>query len=546
MSLTAVLLTIGIAAPGLASLLALIPGARGATRHLGVIGAAFGVSAALALATLVGVRGQATTMRIGMDDGLWFGATADRLTVLLLLLVSFVNTVVQVFARRQLLGDDSAARFVIRSGLLISATAVMVTSASVITLAAGWTASGLALVGLVSMHWPQPAARDAARHTARMIVIGDTALWVAVALHLAHGGTQDIGTLSAAPDAGPVTGAVIAVLLVIAAAARCAQLPFHRWLSASLATPTPVSAILHAGVVNAGGILLVRLYPLVGASLWATGLTFAVAAIGTVYATLIMLARPDIKGALVYSTIAQMAFLLLACSLGLLAAAISHLIAHGMFKSTLFLGSTSTVGAHVRHEDEPALTPVSRARLVALGALSITVAAASVAVFATLLRPESHASGAVLMAFAALTAASAGWGWIRRRPTGPGIAILLIAVPLMAGAYLTILTAITRFLGQDLAPMGAAAAPAWAFAALLMVLVAAWCAPSLARRFPRAAAWLYAHVLAAGQPIRFQPRAMTAPRTMPYPHPHGVVPIPRVGRPLLVNTPEPVSEGVRL
>ncbi|WP_417554285.1 proton-conducting transporter membrane subunit [Microbacterium sp.] len=545
MSLTAVLLTIGIAAPGFASLLALLPGVRRAIRHLGVIGAAFGLTAALALAILVGVSGQATTIRLGADDGLWFGVTADRLTVLLLLLVSFVNTVVQVFARRQLLGDDSAAQFVIRSGLLISATAAMVTSASVITLAAGWTASGLALIALVSMHWPQPAARDAARHTARMILIGDTALWVAVVLHLTHGGTQDISALSPAPDAGPVTGTVIAVLLVVAAAARCAQLPFHRWLSASLVAPTPVSAILHAGVVNAGGILLVRLYPLVGATWWATGVTFAVAAVGTVYATLIMLARPDIKGALVYSTIAQMAFLLLACSLGLLAAAISHLIAHGMFKSTLFLGSTSTVGSHVRHEDEPALAPLSRIRLVALGVLSITVAAASVAALAGVLRPESHASGAVLMAFAALTAASAGWGWIRRKPTGSGVAILLVAVPLMAGAYLTILTAITRFLDQDLAPMGVAAAPAWAFAALLVVLVAVWFAPSQARRFPRAAAWLYAHALAAGQPIRFQPRAMTAPHTMPYPHLHGVVPVPHVGRPL-VAMPEPASEGVRL
>src|SRR5690606_38991082 len=119
----------------------------------------------------------------------------------------FVNAVVQVFARRQLLSDAGGPRFVIRSGLLVSATAVMVSAASVITLAIGWTLVGLALIALVSVYWPQPAARDAARQTTRMVLVGDGALWLAVGLHAVNGGTQSMSDLTPAPHAGPVTGA---------------------------------------------------------------------------------------------------------------------------------------------------------------------------------------------------------------------------------------------------------------------------------------------------------------------------------------------------
>lgn len=546
MNPTAMLLAAVIAAPASASLIALLPGMRGAARHLGAAGGAIASLASIALAVAVLVGGEQTPIRLGSGGGLWFGVVGNSLTVLLLLLVSFVNAVVQVFARRQLLGDAGGPRFAIRSGLLISATAVMVSASSVITLAIGWTLAGLALIALVSVYWPQPAARDAARQTTRMVLVGDGALWLAVGLHAVNGGTQSMSELTPAPHAGPVTGAVIASLLVIAAAARCAQMPFHRWLTASLAAPTPVSAILHAGVVNAGGILLVRLYPLVGGSWTATALTFAVAAAGTIAATLMMLARPDVKGALVHSTIAQMAFLLLACSMGLLAAAVSHLIAHGMFKSTLFLGSTSSVAAHVRQQDEPVLADPSRGRAVALALLSILIAAASVAGAAVVLRPESTASGAVLMAFAAVTAAAAGWGWIRRRPTGSGAAILIVAVPLLAGGYLAILTGITRLLDPVLAPAGAAAAPAWGFAAVLAALLLAWSAPARTTQRGRIRDWLYVRVLAAGQPSSFAPRSATAPLLLP-------VPVPPLRHPSSAeNVPEraiptPSSrEGVRL
>lgn len=537
MSAGVILLGITIGAPALVSFASLNPRARRTSQTIGVVGGAAAALAAVASAILVIGVGQQSTIRIDVTDSLWFGVTANRLTVLLLVLVTAVNAIVQIFARRQLHGDAAGPRFAVRGGFLISSTAIMVSAASVTTLAIGWTLAGLSLIAIVALYWPEAAARDAARHTTRMVIIGDAALWTGIALHLGFGGTEDMSSLAPAPDASPAISGIIACLFVIAAAARCSQMPFHRWLCASLAAPTPVSAILHAGVVNAGGILLVRFYPLVGGSWWATGLTFAIAAFGTVVAVMIMLTRPDAKGALVFSTIAQMAFLLLACSMGLLAAAISHLIAHGMFKSTLFLGSTSAVGSQVRAEDAPIAQPVSRTRSICLGALALLVAVTSVTAFAVILHPEDDATGFVLLAFAAVTAASAGWGWIRRFPTRRGVAVLIVVVPLTAACYLAILTAITHLLDTEVASAGAAAAPAWSFVAVLLALVAAWSIPTATKRFGPVRAWLYTQLLFIGQPISAMRRSTTAPSTLPTPvrrDTTGVRPVPAPSEPALI------------
>ena len=142
---------------------------------------------------------------------------------------------------------------------------------------------------------------------------------------------------------------MLGILVVVAALSRSAQFPFHRWLPATLAAPTPVSALLHAGVVNAGGILLIRLAPLSRREV-AQALTIAAGAATMVYGATIMLVKPDVKGALAHSTTAQMGFMILTCGLGLWAAAVIHLVAHGFYKSTLFLSSGSAVAAPPRGE----------------------------------------------------------------------------------------------------------------------------------------------------------------------------------------------------
>ena len=135
---------------------------------------------------------------------------------------------------------------------------------------------------------------------------------------------------------------VLGVLVVLAALSRSAQVPFHRWLPATLAAPTPVSALLHAGVVNAGGILIIRMAPLATDDL-ARALTIVAGAATMAYGAAVMIVKPDVKGALAHSTTAQMGFMILTCGLGLWAAAVIHLVAHGFYKATLFLSSGSAV-----------------------------------------------------------------------------------------------------------------------------------------------------------------------------------------------------------
>ena len=134
------------------------------------------------------------------------------------------------------------------------------------------------------------------------------------------------------------------MLLVIAAAARCAVPPFSGWLLSSMTAPTPVSALMHAGLVNAGGFLLIRFAPVLEAAPVARAVAMLLGLFGAIYGVGIMMVRPDIKRSLAGSTVSQMGFMIASCGLGYFAAALWHLTAHGLFKAWLFLTAGSRVG----------------------------------------------------------------------------------------------------------------------------------------------------------------------------------------------------------
>lgn len=137
----------------------------------------------------------------------------------------------------------------------------------------------------------------------------------------------------------------IALLLIAAVVIPAAQWPFHRWLLDSAVAPTPVSAVMHAGIVNAGGILLTRYAALFNGS-YTQLVLLVLSSISVLLGTGIMLVHVDYKRQLVGSTIAQMGFMLLQCALGAYTAAIIHAVLHGLFKATLFLQSGSAVRQH--------------------------------------------------------------------------------------------------------------------------------------------------------------------------------------------------------
>ncbi len=423
--------------------------------------------------------------------------SVDRLAAVLLLLIFGVSAIVQTFAIRYLAGDPRQAWFVGGAGVLTAASAGLATAATLVTLAAGWSLAGLALCLLLGTYWQLPAARDGVRRTALAFLIGDLALWTAVVAASAVFGRIDLRG-----DNAPLTGAlvpVLGILVVVAALSRSAQVPFHRWLPATLAAPTPVSALLHAGVVNAGAILLIRLSPLSGSGV-AQVLTIAAGAATMVYGATVMLVKPDVKGALAHSTTAQMGFMILTCGLGLWAAAVIHLVAHGFYKATLFLSSGSAVGAHLRDEQMPAAPQLDRRQRLTnlVAALLIPAVALATAVAVVPAGSGDHAAEQALLAFALVTGAAATWGWLRRRPgIGAAVKALAFLVPAAIG-YVAIITAVGAFLAPAMPASPVTALAVWVVTALALALLGTL---AIVRRVPgadRLHRAIYTSALSAG------------------------------------------------
>lgn len=487
--------------PAVTALVAAMFGPRDPRRvgQFGALVAGLGTLAALVLAVLAG-RDAPTSVVVGGAE-----FDADRLAAVLLLLVFGVSAIVQSFAVRYLAGDPRAAWFTAGASLLTATSAGLMTAATLITLAICWTLAGVALCLLLGMYWHLPAARDGVRRTAIAFGIGDLALWTAVAIATASRGRIDLRDIGSDTFTGP-TVAVLAFLVVVAALSRSAQVPFHRWLPATLAAPTPVSALLHAGVVNAGGILLIRLAPLATDDV-ARALTIVAGAATMIYGTLIMLVKPDIKGALAHSTMAQMGFMILTCGLGLWAAAVIHLVAHGFYKATLFLSSGSAISRHSRLSSLPAAAPLTRRRgLVNASAAVLLPALALAAALALVpLQPGDHAAEHALLIFAWVTGAAVTWGWLQRRPGLRGVltggAVLIPA----AVAYVAIISGVTRYLNPALPPAGLSATSVWVVTLAALVALGGLAA---LRRGPGAARLqraVYNGALSAGHVSAAQP-----------------------------------------
>ena len=228
----------------------------------------------------------------------------------------------------------------------------------------------------------------------------------------------------AAAEAGRSSGLNgVGYLLVACAAFKSAQFPWHSWLPDTMETPTPVSAFMHAGIINAGGFLLIRLAPLLT---HAPAALHAIAVVGAVtagFGGVVMLAQPSVKRALAYSTIAQMGFMLLQCGLGAFGLALLHLVAHSLYKAHAFLRSGSTVGGVPRAAialRPAALTLGALASLLLVTGLATLMATVAPAVP---VRPDLFA---LVLVFALAYGLARAWSAAGRRLTiGRGLAVAL-------------------------------------------------------------------------------------------------------------------------
>lgn len=400
-------------------------------------------------------------------------------------LTLFVAVIVVTFSRRYMRADPRKAAYFGTLCAVVAGVLTFVTTGNLAVLALAWIASGVALARLIGHAGQLADAGQAMRRAAATFAIGDAALVGALAILAWHAGTLQIGTALAASATMPLPLVLLAaLLLVIAAAARCALPPFSGWLLSSMTAPTPVSALMHAGLVNAGGFLLIRFAPVLEAAPLARAAAAALGLVAALHGIGIMAVRPDIKRSLAGSTVSQMGFMILSCGLGAYTAALWHILAHGLFKAWLFLGSGSNVGMKAGGAVRDTGTGTS------IVIAAITLAAALAAALAGALN-----AGMVPLALALATGLATLIGVLQGAGSAKGKGSLMLPFAGLVALYVGALWATSAALGPD----GPILLPAPALLCLLAGFLGTWIWQQrlLAGASPLPPA-LYVHLLNAG------------------------------------------------
>jgi NAD(P)H-quinone oxidoreductase subunit 5 len=281
---------------------------------------------------------------IGLN-GVGLSIRLDAVSVIMFVLVSFIGWVVVRYAATYLDGEARQGAFIGWLCMTLASVLVLVLSGNLVQLVLAWVATSLSLHRLLLFYPDRVAARRAAAKKFVTARLGDAALIVAAVLLTLAYSTTDIAQILSAARTGNGGGLAIAAAGFLAAAAllKSAQFPMHGWLTEVMETPTPVSALLHAGVINAGGFLLIRFADVM---LLAPGVLAVLVMVGgftALFGGLVMLTQPAVKTSLAWSTVAQMGFMILECGLGLFPLALLHIVAHSLYKAHSFLASGGAV-----------------------------------------------------------------------------------------------------------------------------------------------------------------------------------------------------------
>lgn len=268
------------------------------------------------------------------------------LVTLMVALVASLAVIVSRFSEQYLAGEANQANYFRWLNWTVAMVMLVVVSDHLMVLWFAWVGISLSLHQLLLFYPDRPRAQLAAHKKFVFARFADVSLLTAIGLLFWQYGTFSMHELANLVAANPVTH-VAATLMVLAALLKCAQMPFHGWLIQVVEAPTPVSALLHAGVVNLGGFLLLRNAELLQASWIATTVLALVAGLTLVLAAVIATTRISVKVGLAWSTVSQMALMLLQIAAGLYALAALHLLAHSCYKAYSFLNAGSQVKSAV-------------------------------------------------------------------------------------------------------------------------------------------------------------------------------------------------------
>ncbi len=290
--------------------------------------------------------------------GSWGSLIFDPLSVLMGLLIAGISLLVRIYSVRYMAEEAGYARFFVLLDLMTAALLLMVAAGDLVTLLISWHLIGVLLYFLLGQDTRSRSAYRYGFWTFITYRFGDLPLLLAAAVLFHTFDTWSLHEIFAALAANPQTttffdlpvSEVVAALIALSAFARSAQFLLHTWLPYTMDGPTPVSALMHAGIVNAGGFLINRFAPVFAYTEHTLHWVFIVGLFTAVIGSVLMLSQHDIKKSLGYSTMGQMGFMIMECGVGAFSLAIFHLIAHGLFKGTLFLSAGGIIGK-ARHED---------------------------------------------------------------------------------------------------------------------------------------------------------------------------------------------------
>ena len=297
------------------------------------------------------------------------GFYIDRLSAVMMVLITGVTTLIYRYSTGYMYQDRGFRRYLGILALTTSVLLCMVSSANLVMLFVFWQMLSYLLFLLAHNHG-HPATLAGAVNTFTLLRVSDVGFLAGIILAYSLYGTFEFQTLFIRAAENPVTLALwpalgwemngvtaVTLLIFIGAMGKSAQFPIHTWLPRSLYAPTPIHALLHAGIINAGGFLLNRLAPLYGQSSTTLHVVFIIGMFTAILGATMMLTQNDIKKTLGFSTIGQMGYMIMECGLGAFSLAVFHLIAHGLFKATVFLNCGNVIH---KARQEPSFPQIDR------------------------------------------------------------------------------------------------------------------------------------------------------------------------------------------
>jgi len=273
------------------------------------------------------------------------GLLVDPLTTVMLVVVSMVSLMVQIYSQGYMHGDPGYHRYYAFMSLFTASMLGLVLADNLLLVYVFWELVGLCSYLLIGFWFHRPSAADAAKKAFIVTRLGDFGFLAAILLLYFNTGTFVITELHSLAIAGTLGGTVLtwaAIGIFAGAAGKSAQFPLHVWLPDAMEGPTPVSALIHAATMVAAGVFLVaRTFPLFEHSVQALTTVAVIGGFTAIFAATMGLVMTDIKRVLAYSTISQLGYMMLGLGVGGVAIGIFHLFTHAFFKSLLFLGAGS-------------------------------------------------------------------------------------------------------------------------------------------------------------------------------------------------------------